>query len=122
MQANNPLDLLRRLCLSLPETNERPSHGEAAWFIRDKKMFMMYADHHHDDRVAFWCAAPMGAQDAMVQAEPTRFFSPPYVGCRGWIGVWLDIPVDWDEIAKIVADAYRTVAPKKLAELLENRE
>jgi ankyrin repeat protein len=118
MPDQNPLDRLRTLCLNLPETTERLSHGEPTWFIRDKKTFVMYADRHHDDRIAFWCAAPMGAQAAMVSAEPTRFFSPPYVGCRGWIGVWLDIPVDWEEIEQIVTDAYRAVAPKRLSESL----
>jgi hypothetical protein len=95
-------------------TSERLSHGEPTWFIQDKKTFVMYANHHHDDRLAFWCAAPEGAQDVLVRAEPGRFFRPPYVGTRGWLGVYLDVPVDWDEIAGIVEDAYRAVAPKKL--------
>ena len=112
--ATNPLEKLRKLCLALPETTERLSHGEPTWFVRDKKTFVMYADHHHDNRVAFWCAAPDGAQEALVAAHPDRFFRPPYVGYRGWLGVWLDVPVDWDEIAGIVTDAYRMVAPKKL--------
>lgn len=110
----NPLDRLRKLCLSYPETTERLSHGEPTWFIRDKKTFVTYADHHHDDRLAFWCAAPDGAQDVLTSAAPERFFRPPYVGTRGWLGVYLDVPVDWDEIAQIVDDAYRTIAPPKL--------
>ena len=73
-----------------------------------------FADHHHDDRLAFWCAAPPGAQEELVAAEPDRFFRPPYVGGRGWLGVWLDVDPDWDEIAEIVLDAYRQIAPKKL--------
>lgn len=119
---DDPLKALRRLCLALPETTERISHGEPAWFIRDKKTFVMYADHHHDDRVAFWCAAPDGAQEALVTSRPDRFFSPPYVGHRGWLGVWLDVPVNWDQIADIVTDAYRTVAPKRLLAELDARE
>lgn len=112
--ARDPLSNLRRICLSLPETTERLSHGEPAWFVRDKKTFVMFADHHHDDRLAFWCAAPDGAQDVLVNAAPERFFVPPYVGYRGWLGVRLDVPVDWDEIAALLEDAYRTVAPKTL--------
>src|SRR2546425_11317754 len=111
----DPLETLRRLCLALPETTERISHGEPAWFVQGKRTFVMYADHHHDDRVAFWCAAPPGAQDVLVPAQPKRYFVPPYVGVRGWLGVWLDVPVNWDEIAGIVADAYREVAPASLA-------
>ncbi|WP_236797013.1 MmcQ/YjbR family DNA-binding protein [Amycolatopsis sp. GM8] len=110
----DPLDSLRKLCLGLPETTERLSHGEPTWFVRDKKTFVMYADHHHDDRLAFWCAAPPGVQEDLVAQEPDRFFRPPYVGHRGWLGVWLDVPLDWTEIAAIVTDAYRVIAPKKL--------
>jgi hypothetical protein len=110
----DPLEALRRLCLALPETTERRSHGEPTWFVRGKKTFVTYADHHHDDRLGFWCAAPPGVQEALVASNPEQFFVPPYVGGRGWLGVRLDVPVDWDEIAELVADAYRTVAPKRL--------
>lgn len=111
---------LRALCLALPETTERLSHGEPTWFVRDKKVFVMYADHHHDDRVGFWCAAEAEVRDAMVDADPERFFVPPYVGHRGWLGVRLDVPQDWDEIAEVVTDAYRLVAPKHLVTELDS--
>src|SRR3954447_4088378 len=110
--AGDPLALLRRLCLALPETTERLSHGEPAWFVRGKTAFVTYSDHHHDDRLAFWCAAPAGAQHALVMADPATFFVPPYVGGRGWVGVRLDGPtVDWERVEDLVEDAYRTVAP-----------
>jgi hypothetical protein len=118
----DPLESLRKICLALPEATERLSHGEPTWFVRDKKVFVMYADHHHDDRVGFWCAAPDGVQETLVGLEPEKFFVPPYVGHRGWLGVRLDVPVDWDQIADLVADAYRRVAPKKLVALLDGRE
>jgi len=111
---------VRAICLSLPEATERPSHGEPAWFVRDKKLFAMYADHHHDDRLAFWCAAPAGAQEAMVASDPTRYFRPPYVGPRGWLGVYLDVEVDWQVVAEILRDAYLAVAPLKLAQLMKS--
>lgn len=115
MTTEDPLEKLRSLCLALPETTERLSHGEPTWFVRDKKTFVMYANHHHDDVLAFWCAAPDGAQEALISANPERFFRPPYVGHRGWLGVRLDVtPVDWDEIADLVTAAYRVVAPKRL--------
>ncbi|MGH2636906.1 MAG: MmcQ/YjbR family DNA-binding protein [Acidimicrobiia bacterium] len=117
--ARSALERLRRLCLALPETTERLSHGEPTWFVRDKKTFVSFADHHHDDRLAFWCAAPAGEQDSMVSADPERFFVPPYVGGRGWLGVYLDVRQDWDEIADIVENAYRTIAPKRLAAELD---
>lgn len=102
---------LRRACLALPQTSERPSHGGPAFFIRDKKCFVMFLDDHHDDgRLAIWCAAPDGVQAEMVETEPDRFFRPPYVGHRGWLGVHL-AAVDDAELAAIVTDAFRTVAP-----------
>lgn len=109
------LDRLRALCLALPETTERLSHGAPTGFVRDKKTFVTYMDdHHHDGRLAIWCAAPPAAQAMLVDEEPARFFVPPYVGGRGWVGVRLDVDVDWNEVAGIVREAYRTVAPKGL--------
>jgi hypothetical protein len=118
---DDPVTTLRRLCMALPETTERLSHGEPTWFVRGRKTFVMYADHHHDDRVAFWCAAPVGAQQALIASDPARFFAPPYVGHRGWLGVWLDVPVDWSEIEDLVVDAYRMVAPRALLDELDAR-
>jgi hypothetical protein len=102
---------LRSACLALPQTSERPSHGGPAFFIRDKKCFVMFLDDHHDDgRLAIWCAAPDGVQVELVETDPERFFRPPYVGHRGWLGVHL-LTVDDDELAAIVTEAFRTVAP-----------
>ena len=106
---------VRALCLGLPETSERLSHGAPSFFVREKKCFLMLLDNHHDDgRFAIWCAAPPGNQELLVQADPERFFRPPYVGHRGWLGVLLDDGADWEEITGIVEDAFATVAPKKL--------
>ena len=117
MNSATELERLRALCIALPEVTEKVSHGEPTWFVR--RVFVSYADHHHDDRVAFWCAAPPGAQEALVAAQPDRYFRPPYVGGRGWIGVWLDAGPDWDEIAEIVVEAYRVIAPRRLVALLD---
>lgn len=120
VDAVDPLPRLRGLCTALPEVTERPSHGEPTWFVRDRKTFVMYADHHHDDRVSCWMAAPPGSQAALVATDPVRFFVPPYVGHRGWLGVRLDVPgVDWDELAELVVEAYRTVAPARLVAALD---
>lgn len=116
------VERLRRICMALPEVTERLSHAEPAWFVRDKKAFANLSDHHHDDRLGFWCAAAPGVQEILVAASPDRFFRPPYVGHRGWLGVYLDVPnVDWDEISVLAEDAYRLIAPKKLAELVPRR-
>jgi hypothetical protein len=107
------VEQLRQLCIALPEVTERQSHVEPAWFVAGK-LFVTTADHHHDDRLSAWCAAPEGAQEMLVKANPTRFFRPPYVGHRGWLGVYLDVDVDWGELAIIVDRAYRRIAPKRL--------
>ncbi len=118
---------LRALCLALPEVEERLSHGEPTWFVRGKKSFVMLADHHHDDRLGFWCAAPEGARHSLVAADPVRYFVPPYVGHRGWLGVRLDpaergeVEVDPDAVTQRVEDAYRAVAPKTLVAELDER-
>jgi hypothetical protein len=113
---------VRRICLALPEVTERLSHGSPTFFVRGKKTFVMFLDDHHDDgRLAIWCAAPPGIQAQLVEQEPARFFRPPYVGGRGWIGVRLDVDPDWDEMAEICADAYRQVAPKTLVAVLDAR-
>lgn len=108
-----PVDRLRALCLALPEVSERVSHGEPTWFAgagRRARVFVMLADHHHDDRLAFWCPAPAGAQECLVAEAPERYFRPPYVGHRGWVGVRLDgPPVDWTRIEDHVGDAYALV-------------
>ncbi len=121
------VERLRELCLALPEVTERLSHGEPTWFVRGRTSFVMLADHHHDDRLGFWCAAPEGAQHSLVAADPVRYFVPPYVGTRGWLGVRLDLAergegeVDRDAVAQHVEDAFRVVAPKKLLAELDAR-
>ncbi len=112
------LAMVRSAALQLPETSERPSHGGPAFFIRDKKCFVMFLDDHHDDgRLAIWCAAPDGVQAEMIETEPDRFFRPPYVGHRGWLGVHL-IEIRQEELDAIVLDAFRTVAPPTVLRLL----
>jgi hypothetical protein len=80
----------------------------------------MYADRHHDERVAFWAAAPEAVQGQLVALDPEHFFVPPYVGGRGWLGVYLDIgTVDWGHAEQIVEDAYRLVANTRLLDQLD---
>jgi hypothetical protein len=114
---------MRAICFALPEVTERLSHGEPTWFIRDKKVFAMMDTYHHNAaHLGFWCPAPAGAQEVLVASAPERFYRPPYVGGKGWLGVKLDVPeTDWDEVASLVEQAYRTVAPKKVLALLETR-
>ena len=106
---------VRKICMAFPETVERLSHGAPTYFAGGKKTFVMFLDDHHGDgRLAIWCAAPPRVQATLVDEEPGRFFVPAYVGPRGWVGVRLDVDVDWDEIAGIVEDGFREVATKRL--------
>ncbi len=115
-------DRVRALCLALPETSERPSHGAPTFFVREKRSFVMVWDNHHGDGIfGLWVAAPPGNQELLVAADPERFFRPPYVGHRGWLGVRLDGAVDWDEVAGIVEDAWATVAPARLLAQLRDK-
>jgi hypothetical protein len=117
------LGKLREICLALPETSERLSHGAPTFFVRQKRAFLMVLTNHHGDgRFAIWCAAPDGMQKMLVEADPERFFVPPYVGHRGWLGVRLDSGIHWDELAGIAEDAYADVAPAKLVEVARLRE
>src|SRR4051794_25448116 len=111
------LERVREICLALPEVTERLSHGSPCWFVRGKKTFVMYLDDHHGDgRLAIWCAAPPGMQEALVRGEPEYYFRPPYVGHRGWLGVHLNRGLDWNEIGGAIEEAYAEIAPKSLVE------
>jgi hypothetical protein len=115
------LERLRAICLSFPETTERLSHGAPSFFVLNKSTFVnAWLEGHHDHTFPhLWCAAPPGAQQDLIASNGDRFFRPPYVGHRGWIGVRLDRGVDWSEIADLCEDAYRAVAPKKLVAMLD---
>ena len=118
MPRDTAVDRLRRICLALPGASERVSHGEVSFFAG--KQFAAVDDHHHGaDRLAFWCPARAGAQEQLIAEDPQQYFRPPYVGHRGWVGVRIDLDPDWDEIAEIVRDAYREVAPKRLLAQLD---
>ena len=115
---DDPLSRLRKVCLALPEATEKVAWGEPTFRVRDK-IFAMFTDNHHGDgRVALWCKAPPGVQEVLVGADPRRFYVPPYVGHKGWIGVRLDVTVDWDEVSDLVKESYLMTAPKRLAALL----
>ncbi|WP_424184865.1 MmcQ/YjbR family DNA-binding protein [Actinokineospora sp. G85] len=118
------LERLRKICLALPGVTEKVSHGMPAWFAGRMFVTHTFTDDkvHGGGRESLWCAAPEGAQEEVVGQEPERFYRPPYVGHRGWLGVYLDDPeLDWGEVAQIVEQAYRQVALKRLIAELDRR-
>lgn len=112
----DPIAKLRAVCLALPESIERETFGGPTFRVREK-IFAMETGRHGFP--AFWCKAPPGSQAVLVGADSFRFFAPPYVGPKGWIGMRLDEEPDWDEVAAVVRRSYRLIAPKKLAALLD---
>lgn len=111
---------VRAICLAFPGVTEKLSHGAPSFFVK-RQFVALWPDGHHDQQFPhLWPAAPPGAQEELVSSEPDRFFRPPYVGGRGWIGLRLDLDVDDEELAAICEDAYRAVAPKALLATLDD--
>jgi predicted DNA-binding protein (MmcQ/YjbR family) len=110
---------LREICLSLPEATEKPFGGHTApsFRVRDKLFVMTSEDGSH----MTFKAGP-GVQEALVAEDPGRFFVPPYVGAKGWVGARLDVEHDWDEIAELIEDSYRLTAPKRLSARLDGKD
>lgn len=114
------LSRVRKICALLPATSEKLSHGEPTFFV-DKKVFTMFAsNHHHDGHIAVWVPAPPGAQQTFLRTSPKKYFKPPYVGVRGWIGIELGEIGD-EELGLHILDAWRLIAPKDLLATLDNR-
>jgi hypothetical protein len=107
---------VRAICLGFPAAEEKLSHGTPSFHVRGK-MFVMFADNHHDDgRVAVWCKAAPDEQKRLVASEPTRYFVPPYVGVKGWVGVRLDgDDPPWIDLSIVVEEGWRSIAPPKIA-------
>jgi hypothetical protein len=104
---------VRRICLGFPETSEKLSHGEPTFFT-NKKVFAMFSNNHHDDgHVAVCVPAAPGLQELLTQTAPEKFYRPPYVGVRGWIGIELD-EVDDAELALYLSDAWRLIGKKQV--------
>jgi predicted DNA-binding protein (MmcQ/YjbR family) len=113
---DGPRERLRAICLALPEAIEKQAWGDPTFRVREK-IFAM--EKRGDGRISLWCKAPMGSQSVLVGADPDRFFVPPYVGHKGWIGMRLDDDPDWDEVAFLIKRSYRLIAPRRLAALVE---
>lgn len=112
----DPLPKLRTICLALPETHEVLAWGEPTFRVKNK-LFAMYANpanHHGSGRNAVWCKAEHVTQQHLIQSRPERFFSPPYVGKSGWVGVWLDKRPPWKELEALLYDSWRLAAPKSV--------
>ena len=115
----SPLDRLRKIIATWPETDERLSHGAPTFWGGKKTFASFHPNHHGDGRIAVWCKATFEQQADLVETDPDVFFIPPYVGPSGWIGVRLDRGADWGMIEGVLEQGYRLVAPKRAVRLLD---
>ncbi len=112
----DPIARIRSLCLALPEAVEQPFGGHTAPSFRvGDKLFVMTSE---DGTNMTFKAAP-GVQQALIGSDARRFFVPKYIGHKGWVGARLDVEQDWDEIAELIEDSYRLIAPKRLSARLD---
>ena len=111
-----PVERLRSICLALPETAEKVAWGEPTWRVRGRLFAQLDNHHHAAEHLAVWMPAPLGEQESLIFLDRERFFRPPYVGQRGWVGVRIDRRPNWTLVASLVKQAYREVAPPRLRE------
>jgi hypothetical protein len=111
------IERVRQICTTLPETTEKLSHGEPTFFVRKKVFAMMSNNHHNDGHVAVVIPAGIGIQEALIKASPEKFYRPPYVGVRGWVGIELPRVSD-EELTLHLREAWRLIAPEKLQQAL----
>ena len=110
--AEKALAIARKICLALPDTEEKMAWGEPTFRVGGRLFAMFANDHHGDGRIALWCNAPDGAQRDIVASDEDHFFVPPYVGPSGWIGMRLDGKLSEKAVAAVVAQAYETTRAK----------
>jgi hypothetical protein len=106
---------LRAICLAVPEAHEEPMRRGPSYRVEDR---ILALERPWSDWVALWCKVPQGAREIIIDAEPARFFIPPYFGPKGWIAVGLDEAADWREVEAFVRRSYRLDAPKRLVRLM----
>jgi hypothetical protein len=112
------VERVRQICLALPETWEKLSHGEPTFFVGKRVFAMCSTNHHNDGHFAVVIPAAIGIQAALIEASPKKFYRPPYVGGAGWVGIELPWVKD-KELGMHLKEAWRLIAPEKLHAALE---
>ena len=112
------IERVRRVCLALPETWEKLSHGEPTFFVGKKVFAMCSINHHNDGHIAVTMPAAIGIQAMLIEQSPKKFYKPKYVGAAGWIGIELPKVSD-RELALHLGEAWRLIAPPKLLAAIE---
>ena len=119
MSEDARLTCLTSICSSFPDA-KRQNQGDHASFLVRKKVFAYYLHNHHRDGIVCVCAKTLpGDNLTLIAANLTKFYSPAYIGPRGWVGLRLDQgEIDWDEVRELVTGSYLQTAPKRLASLV----
>lgn len=117
--ATDPLEKVRAIIEAWPETSEKLSHGAPTWWGGRKTFATYHSGGYDDGKRAVWIKAEDGAQEALVEGDPERFYRPKYLGPSGWVAVRLEGEVDWDMVRELLLDGYRLVAPKRALKLLD---
>lgn len=105
---------LRKICLALPQAKEKEAWGDPTWRVRDR-IFVMQKGNYEGGRPSIWLKASEGGQAVLVESDPETFFVPPYVGHKGWVGIYMDRRFDWSLVEELIEDSYRLTAPRSLA-------
>jgi hypothetical protein len=114
---------LSKICLTLPEVTRWYNGQHASFLIRKKTFVYFLNDHHGDGVVALACKVLPGDNEALASAQPRRFYLPAYIASRGWVALRLDVgKIDWDEVSELMRGSYRLIAPKRLAELVGDKD
>lgn len=118
-------DDVRRIAMALPQTNERPSHGNAFWRVKDKG-FVWERPLRAADLRALGDAAPTGpilgvrvehlmAKEALLADDPAVYFTIPHFDGYPAVLVRLErIPLD--ELDELITEAWLARAPKRVAD------
>jgi hypothetical protein len=112
---------LIEICSQLPELQvEVAGEGHLVFRIRKKTLGYYLFEHHGDGVISFCCKSNLNEQRRLIKQDPVSFFSPSYIGPKGWVGIRLDLDeVDWDTLWELARRAYQDLAPKKLAALVD---
>ena len=119
--SQNRRERLVEICGGLPEVSyEEVGDGHIAFRIR-KKIFAYYLfDHHGDGMIAFCCKSSLPEQRRLVRDDAESFFVPAYLGAKGWVAIRLDLDeVDWSTVEELAKRAFQSIAPRKLAALVD---
>jgi predicted DNA-binding protein (MmcQ/YjbR family) len=114
--SNPAIKKLRAVCLALGAVVEKEAWGECTFRVVNGPMFAMTDNNHHQSgHVAVWVKAPAMVQEILISSDSRRFFKPPYMGHKGWVGVRIDSKPDWEQLTEILKDGYEMSLPVRKA-------